>query len=96
MNPEVHIIQQRRLEALAELVPDDLGDLEQSKSGLASPTHPDLRTLREKSSPNVITQGRGVCLAKGQFWIGSCIYWSLVPMIIREAVSRMDSEGQGT
>ncbi|KEQ77073.1 hypothetical protein M436DRAFT_60853 [Aureobasidium namibiae CBS 147.97] len=35
---------------LGELVPDDLGDLEQSKSGLASPTHPDLWTLREKAS----------------------------------------------
>jgi hypothetical protein len=78
------------------LVPDDLGDLEQSKFGLASPTHPDLRSLREKSSRDVITQGRGACLLEARFWIGSCVYWSLVPMIITEAVSPSDSEGQGT
>ena len=77
-------------------MPVDLGDLERSKSGLASPTDPDLRSLREKSSQSVVTQGRTGCLLPGLLWTGSCIYWSLVPMIIREAVSRWDFEGQGT
>lgn len=44
LTPEVHIIQ-ASARGLGKLVPVDLGDHEQSESGLAPPTHPDLRTL---------------------------------------------------